>query len=181
MSKNRLQEACLLAAKSHEGQWRDGADPVPYLTHPMEVLSNLRCIGGVIDEEILCAAILHDVIEVGTATTPMLEKKFGPRVTELVVGLTRKEPSAEEISGMTDDEIWQLRCDMLLSEIASMPPEVQQIKLADRLSNVHQAFRTKKGRKLKRYVTQTKKILKIIPKSVNPALWNAIRKELDAA
>jgi len=60
-----------------------------------------------------------------------------------------------------------------------MPPDVWPIKLADRLSNVREAKQTKKGAKRERYLGQTRAILKIIPLDINPALWEAIRRELD--
>lgn len=79
---------------------------------------------------------------------------------------------------MSKAEIWALRSDMLLAEIAQMSPDAQQIKLADRLSNLREGFRTKAGEKLARYIRQSRQILEIIPREVNPGLWDAIEAEL---
>jgi (p)ppGpp synthase/HD superfamily hydrolase len=76
---------------------------------------------------------------------------------------------------MEKDAIWQLRADMLLVEITRMSPDAQTIKLADRLANVRDAKRAKKGKKLNRYLWQTNEILKIIPRERNEGLWEAIR------
>lgn len=169
-----LDAAIEFATKAHRGQRREGEVPLPYITHPMEVLMNLRYLGGIGDPDMLCAAILHDTVEETNVTLPEIETRFGPTVRHLVEELTRREPTAEETRGMSKDEIWELRSKMLLDEIAKMSPEAQKIKLADRYSNLKEAQWTKSGEKLKRYEKQTAKILKIVPKQINPGLWNAI-------
>ena len=82
---------------------------------------------------------------------------------------------------MTESEIWQLRSSLLLDEIRKMSPDSQKIKLADRLSNTRFALTSKISGKLERHLGQTEEILKIIPRKVNPGLWDAIRSELDGA
>jgi len=170
-----VDAAIEFAAKAHRGQIRDGANPLPYITHPVEVLVNLRYLGGVTDEAMLCAAALHDVVEETSVRFEAIEERFGPRVRELVQELTRREPTPAETKGMTKDQIWELRSGMLLAEIAKMSPDAQAIKLADRYSNLSEARRTKAGKKLARYNDQTTKILKIVPKKINPGLWEAIK------
>lgn len=178
MPYSLLSKALQFAAEKHEGQFRDGENGLPYATHPFEVCTFLRYIGQVVDEDLLCAAALHDVLEETTTPASEIEKIFGERTGSLVVELTRREPTSEETSGMTKDEIWLLRANMLLAEIKLMSPDAQRVKLADRLANLREARLTKTGEKLRRYERQSKKILEIIPKSVNPALWKAIASEL---
>ncbi len=173
-----LHKAIRWAAKLHKNQDRDGDAPLPYLTHVIEVVSNLRFVGGVRDEEMLCAAALHDVVEQSAVELKEIEKKFGARVRALVEEMTRKEPTKKETKGMSPDQIWQLRSGMLLDEIKKMSKEAQQLKLADRLSNIRNAFQTKIGGKLERTVRQTEEILQIIPRTVNSSLWDAIKAEL---
>jgi guanosine-3',5'-bis(diphosphate) 3'-pyrophosphohydrolase len=174
----RLDKAIQAAAKWHAGEERDGVDPLPYSTHPFEVLLNLRQVGGVTDEDLLCAAALHDTVEDGVADFPKIEREFGQRVSELVREMTREEPTREQTQGMGKDAIWALRATMLLEEIRRMSPEAQTLKLADRLANIRDAFRAKRGRKLARYLVQSKEIVRIIPRSVNPSLWDALQKEV---
>ncbi|HEY0866319.1 MAG TPA: HD domain-containing protein [Fimbriimonas sp.] len=173
-----LQKAIEAAARLHSGQYRDGDDPLPYCTHPFEVLLILRHEGKVVDEAMLCAAALHDTIEESGADPEELERDFGPRTRDLVVELTREEPGEDRTRGLTKDEVWQLRSEMLLSEIREMSTDAQTVKLADRLANLRDARRTKKGDKLERYRRQTVEILGCIPHSVNPGLWEAIQREL---
>lgn len=176
-----LQEAVLWAAHLHQGQWRDGDDPLPYITHPFEVLSMLRHIGGVTDESMLCVAALHDTVEECDVTLEDVGKRFGKRVEKLLAEVTREEPTEEQAAGLSSDELWALRSRMLLDEIRGMSRGAKQIKLADRLSNVRGAFASKKGKKLARYLEQTEQILEIVKREVNPPLWDAIRAELKAA
>ena len=171
-----LEAAIEFAAKAHRGQVRDGENPLPYVTHPIDVLTNLRYTGEVTDPAMLCAAALHDVVEESQVPFSEIEKQFGSRVCELVTELTRYEPTPDETAGMTKNEIWALRSQLLLDEIAKMSPDAQAVKLADRLSNLNEAVRSKQGKKLKRYNEQTAKILKIIPKKSNPGLWSAVFK-----
>ncbi|MGI8924338.1 MAG: HD domain-containing protein [Fimbriimonadales bacterium] len=172
-----LHDALRFAVEAHDGQARDGDYPLPYATHPVEVVANLRYVGNVVDEDILCAGFLHDVLEETSATEEEIERLFGKRVRELVVSVRREEPSTKQVAGLDKDGIYALRSRMLLDEIAAMSPESQTIKLADRLSNVVGVHATREGRKLKRYIEQTENLLRIIPRKVNPALWDAVKEE----
>jgi (p)ppGpp synthase/HD superfamily hydrolase len=173
-----IQLALLRSAEWHLGQERDGDHPLPYLTHPVEVLVNLRYVGGVTDPVQLCAAALHDVLEETSVQVDSIREQFGDEVATMVVELTRYEPSDVERAGLSPDEIWALRSRLLLEEIAQMSPRDQAVKLADRLSNLRESKRTKGKKKLDRYLGQTKEILRIVPREVNPGLWDAIKAEL---
>src|SRR5579885_3128327 len=155
VSYPRLHKAIRWACKLHKNQDRDGQGALPYITHVTEVVANLRYVGGVTDEDLLCAAALHDVIEQSDVSAAKIEDKFGLHVRDLVQSLTRKEPSRAQTKGMKPDAIWQMRSEMLLDEIKKMGDEAQLIKLADRLSNIRNARATKIGGKLGRTVGQT--------------------------
>lgn len=175
----RLDKAIQLAAKLHAGQEREGDAPLPYVTHPIEVLVYLRYLGGEKDENLLCAAALHDVVEESDAKISDLAKEVGERAAGLVKELTRREPTAEERKGLDKDAVWALRSRMLLDEIRELSPEAQRVKLADRLANLREGKRTKAGPKWDRYAGQTEEILRLVPRERNPGLWDAIRQELD--
>jgi guanosine-3',5'-bis(diphosphate) 3'-pyrophosphohydrolase len=172
----RLDDAIDFAAAKHRGQYRDGDVPLPYITHPLDVLANLRYTGEVTDIDMLVTAVLHDVIEECGVEPDEIERRFGRRARELVEELTRYEPTLAETAGMTPDERWELRSKLLLEEIEKMSPTAQAVKLADRLSNLNEARRVKNGKKLERYNRQTGKILKIIPRKANPGLWDALKR-----
>jgi (p)ppGpp synthase/HD superfamily hydrolase len=173
-----LQEAVAVAARVHGDEDREGETPLPYLSHVMDVLQNLRYVGGVTDQDLLVAAALHDTVESGGIKLSEIQSKFGSRVGGLVGELTRREPGQTETAGMTRDEIWTLRSSILLAEIQGMSDDAQKVKLADRLSNVQEGKRSKTKKKLDRYLAQSRKILEIIPRKRNPGLWDAIKAEL---
>ena len=172
-----LSKALLFAAEMHDGDYREGAFGLPYSTHPFEVCTLLRYVGGETDPELLCVAALHDVLEETNTSAAEIEAEFGLRVCHLVQELTRTEPTPEEALGFSKEDLWRYRSNLLLADILRMSVEAQKVKLADRLANLRQAKITRTGEKLRRYERQSKKILEIIPKSVNPALWKAIASE----
>lgn len=170
-----LHRATKFAAKMHRGMDRDGAYPLPYITHPIDVVNKLRYIGNETEESVLIAAILHDVIEETEAKIEEIETRFGSAVKDLVKELTRREPSPISVKGMEEDEIWQLRSDWLIEDIRGMSLNAKRIKLADRLSNLEGALATRPPDRLARYIQQTFLILEAIPREVSPELWDAIR------
>lgn len=177
----KVDEALRWAAELHSGQVRDGAMALPYITHPVEVLIRLRWVGGILDEELLCVAVLHDTLEECDVDASEIERRFGSRVASLVKELTRYEPGPSETAGLTSDQIYELRSRTLLDEIANMSSEAMAVKLSDRLSNLEEAVRVRALKKLKRYVQQTDAILNAVPKSVNPDLWDAVSKANEKA
>ncbi|MBL8087984.1 MAG: HD domain-containing protein [Chthonomonas sp.] len=170
-----LQEALEFMVAAHRGQLREGTSALPYCMHPMDVVHKLRVVGEVTDESLLCAAALHDLLEETPVTVETLQAKFPARIVDLVVNLTRDEPTAAQIRGMDAETVWRLRADMLIAEVAAMPADAQVIKLADRLSNVEEAWRTRSKKKLERYLWQTRRLLDVIPEQRNVGLWRAVQ------
>ena len=77
-----INEAIEFAAKAHEGQLRKGTKK-PYIVHPIEVSEIVSAMTD--DEEVICAAVLHDTIEdCRGITKDVLKLRFGDRVAELV-------------------------------------------------------------------------------------------------
>lgn len=167
-----VHRALKRAMKAHKKQDRDGSSPLPYVTHPVDVLNLVRYDAGVVDEEILAAAVLHDVLEETTETPDALGKEFGKRVLQLVKELTREELDR---AGLNDEEVWHLRTQAMLEEIDRMSNEAKLIKLADRASNLRAALLTRDGEYLSRYVRQSHLILDHIDRSVCPILWDRVR------
>lgn len=174
-----VEDAIAFAMRKHAGQVLDGDSALPYIAHPIEVLMILRYEGGVTDPELLATAVLHDVVEQAGAKPAAVRKRFGERVADLVRELTRTEPDAATLGGMSKDQVWELRANMLLAEVAAMSPDAQKVKLADRRSNLELAIAGKKGGKLERYVWQTRRILDTIPCERLPGVWTQIAKRLD--
>ena len=79
-----LDEAILFATKAHEGQFRKGTKK-PYIVHPLEVKDIVMTMTE--DEEIICAAVLHDTIEdCKDVSEETIRIQFGERVAKMVAG-----------------------------------------------------------------------------------------------
>ncbi|HMS54360.1 MAG TPA: HD domain-containing protein [Fimbriimonadaceae bacterium] len=173
-----IEKAIRLAYKAHKGQFRDGEAPLPYISHPLDVLNNLRYVGRVTDEDVLAAGVLHDTLEETDLHPETIFKELGGRVLDLVIEVTREEPDFTG-QGLTDEEIWHLRSNLLLEEITRMSDDAKRIKLADRISNLEGAYATRTGDKLSRYVKQSEWILERIERDISPPMWDAIKVLVD--
>ncbi len=170
-----VDRAIRFAAEAHSGQTREGPHPLPYVTHPLEVMQFVYSLASERRPEVLAAAVLHDTLEETEATERDLASLFGPRVTELVKMLTRREPDPALKKQMGAEAFWQLRSDWMLDGIRNgMDPDAQRIKLADRLSNLNEAAYYKSGPKLRRYLDQTDQILVIIGPAPAPTLYSSV-------
>jgi (p)ppGpp synthase/HD superfamily hydrolase len=74
------------ASAAHEGQIRNGSGGLPYIEHPVAVAARLDRHGY--GEDVLAAALLHDVVEDSETTVEELRGEFGERVAELVAALS---------------------------------------------------------------------------------------------
>lgn len=83
----RLLRAAAFAADRHRDQRRKGRSAPPYIVHPIEV-ATLLADSGITDVDVLCAALLHDVLEDTDATAEVLRASFGDAVTDLVLEVT---------------------------------------------------------------------------------------------
>ena len=84
-----VRSALAQARSSHAGQIRNGSGGMPYVEHPIRV-------AGLLDEhgyrdEVLAAALLHDVVEDSETTLDELREQFGAEVAGLVGALTDDE------------------------------------------------------------------------------------------
>lgn len=86
--KSAWQEAAAFAARAHQGQLRKDGE-TPYVSHPFRVALTARDLFGVSDEDVLCAALLHDTIEDTTVDYDELLAKFGRDVADLVAVLSK--------------------------------------------------------------------------------------------
>lgn len=167
-----VHKALRRTVKAHKKQDRDGESPLPYATHPIDVLNLLRYDAGIVDEAILAAALLHDVLEETDVEPDEIEDDFGVRVLTLVQELTREEPDR---TGLSPEEVWQVRTHAMLQEIDRMSDDAKLIKLADRASNLKNAILTRSGDALNNYVRQSHFILEHIDREICPILWDRIK------
>lgn len=84
-----VRSALEQARADHAGQVRNGSGGMPYIEHPMTVAGRLDEHGY--REEVLAAALLHDVVEDSETSLDELREKFGEEVAGMVGALTDDE------------------------------------------------------------------------------------------
>jgi len=93
------QAAVEFAGARHAGQ-RRRADDAPFLLHPIEAASILERAGY--PDQVVAAAVLHDVLEDTDAQRSDLEERFGPEVAEIVATVS-DDPSISDKEARKDD------------------------------------------------------------------------------
>jgi guanosine-3',5'-bis(diphosphate) 3'-pyrophosphohydrolase len=117
--------ALAFAADRHRDQRRKDAGASPYINHPIALAEALVSIGGVTDPVVLCAAILHDVIE-DTETTPQeLLERFGRDITDVVMEVTDDKSLPKDV-----------RKQLQIAHARTISQPARLVKLADKLCNL---------------------------------------------
>lgn len=132
-------------AAAHHGDQRRPTG-APYLEHLLEALEVLVRGAHVTSPEILCAAVLHDVVEDTGCTLGEVSAAFGQRVAELVGWVTIPEPAP----GQGKAEVKEA----YLRGLRDAPHDAVLVKLADRASNV-QTLRNLPAPRQRAYYAQT--------------------------
>lgn len=128
-----IEQAYDLAVGAHGDQLRLSGQP--YIVHPVAVAEIVA--GWGLDWEAVVSAILHDVVEDTDVTLQQIAEQFGPKVAELVDGVTKLKlrsslrPAIDSARLEASNE--NLRKLFLAT---SKDPRVILIKLADRLHNM---------------------------------------------
>jgi (p)ppGpp synthase/HD superfamily hydrolase len=139
-----LAEAYAFAKACHGDQLRPTGDP--YERHLLEAVEVLAEGAGILDRDLLVAALLHDVVEDTDCSLDQVRDRFGPGVAELVDWVTKTDPPDG------DPETARLA---YLRRLAKAPREAVLVKLADRLSNVQRLDRHPRSEKRRSYYRET--------------------------
>ncbi|MCL2152049.1 MAG: bifunctional (p)ppGpp synthetase/guanosine-3',5'-bis(diphosphate) 3'-pyrophosphohydrolase [Oscillospiraceae bacterium] len=124
---DRIRAAFEFALEAHDTQMRK--DGTKFITHPLAAATIVAEIG--LDEDSLCAALLHDCIEDTSATFDDINKLFGKDVAEIVDGVTKL--SRVTYTSKEEEQMENLR-KMLIAMAQDI--RVILIKIADRLHNM---------------------------------------------
>ena len=122
-----FDEAVRFAVEAHRGTERRGKG-FPFIIHPMEAAAIVATMTN--DQELLAAAVLHDVIEDAGVSVEELRREFGERVALLV-----EAESDIKVEGPKADS-WLLRKQTALARLTSASREVKMVALGDKLSNM---------------------------------------------
>lgn len=127
---SNIDSAIAFAATAHAGQVRKWSR-VPYIVHPLDVMKILlETAKDDVTEEMMIAAVLHDVVEDTIVTLPQIERRFGEEVANLVEELTDEftKQRYQSLNRAT-------RKDMERERLSRISKQGQSIKYADLISN----------------------------------------------
>lgn len=134
-------------AFSKYGELKRKSQNIPYVVHPIRITAILRAAGfnENDNEDIMIAALFHDLIEDTETLLEEIETQFGTKIASIVMELTKPE------KGNKDE--W-------LKTFESASKEAKIIKMADRLDNlIDMTSESWKIKKQKSYAEQAKIIL----------------------
>src|SRR5205085_317645 len=167
-----IRRAYELAEAVHETQMRD--EGTPYIRHPLRVALALVDELEVTRPALVCAALLHDVIEDspdyyahGPVTRADVSREFGEEVAELVWLLSKFE-----------DVTLPAYLAAIEEAAATGAPLV---KLADRLDNLRSLVRSSKVDKIRRYIRTTEIFYLPMAARTNHYLYDELKRLLEAA
>ena len=113
------------ATRMHASQLRE-ADRAPFILHPLEVAALLS--GRDLDDAVVAAGVLHDVVENTPARIEDVEERFGPRVAGIVAAVT-------EDPGIAD---YLARKAALRAQVAAAGPDAHAVYAADKIAKARE-------------------------------------------
>lgn len=123
-----IEKAILYATKAHSGMRRKGAD-IPFILHPLEAAAIVATITD--KEDIIAAAILHDVLEDTDSTFEELEREFGD------IALLVAAESENKRRELPAEETWKVRKQETIDYLKNHADRNEKIiTLGDKLSNI---------------------------------------------
>jgi len=123
-----IERAFKFAKEAHKGVRRRSGEP--YIMHPIAVARIASQEIG-LGSTSICAALLHDVVEDTDYTVEDIEQHFGPKIAQIVDGLTK-------ISGGIFGDKASLQAENFRKLLLTMSEDIRVvlIKMADRLHNM---------------------------------------------
>lgn len=123
-----ITKAFNFANQAHKGIKRQSGEP--YIMHPLEV-AKIVCNEIGLGSTSICSALLHDVVEDTDYTVEDIENIFGPKIAQIVDGLTK-------ISGGIFGDRASAQAENFKKLLLTMSSDVRVIliKIADRLHNM---------------------------------------------
>jgi guanosine-3',5'-bis(diphosphate) 3'-pyrophosphohydrolase len=150
-----VRRAYEVASEAHAGQTRNASGGRPYIDHPVAVAAQLLERG--LSDEVLAAALLHDVVEDSELEIPDIREAGGSRVAELVAVLSDDESL----------DSYEERKREHRERVEAAGPDALAIYVADKLTNV-EMMRDAYAEKGEQIAEELK-----VPLDVKIAVWEA--------
>lgn len=172
-----INKAIEFASIAHEKQYRKNPErKIPYISHCVMVGYILQ--KALFDEEVVCAGILHDVIEDTGISKEEIEREFGEKIKNLVWSVSEEDKSLP----------WEIRKAKYIEKIKNASSEAKAISIADKIHNLHSMISSlkrggdiwsnmKRGKELQ--IERHEKLLEVFKSSWNHPLVDEFAKVLD--
>jgi (p)ppGpp synthase/HD superfamily hydrolase len=135
---NKVQKAINISAAYHKDHLRIGLN-LPYVVHPFSVAMLVSQYSE--DENIFCAALLHDVIEDSTGYSfHQMQEDFGEKVVTLVRAITEDKTGSDSIEKLRSN--WEYRKEKYIEGLYNAPTEALIISAADSIHNLRSLIET---------------------------------------
>jgi (p)ppGpp synthase/HD superfamily hydrolase len=118
-----LSSAVSFVLEHHGQQVRKIDGRTPYAAHLFGVALILQRAGC--DTDTVAAGLLHDVLEDTEVNYEELERAFGPRIAEIVRGVTEDKRLP-----------WEARKQLYIETVGRAGPEVRAVCAADKINNL---------------------------------------------
>ena len=152
----KYEDVLNFATKKHAGQFRrDGV--TPYIKHPIkvaELVVKYKKSRNI--DQIVAAALLHDVLEDTYTSYKELQDSFGEMVASMVMEVTTASYMPVLVG----------KSNYLKHKMLDMSPYALVIKLADRLANLYDLVNLPSNRREKT-IADTKDIVKFLEENRN--------------
>lgn len=166
ISYEKLREGYVEAEKWHEGQVRKYTGK-PYVLHPMEVASLLASV-DILDEDLILAALFHDLFEDTDCPRAYIAQKYGKRVHDLVVELTEVPTEGNRKARKQAEAI----------RLGKISPDAMTVKCADLISNTRDIVKHDPGF-AKVYLAEKANVLSLFEGKADPVIYAWAKRSLD--
>jgi len=116
--------------KAHGQQVRK-TDGSPYIIHPMMVAKKLARLN--FPDEVIAAAMVHDVLEDTDITEQQLRQELGDKVVDIILPLSEDKKLE-----------WEERKQKYITAVKNAGPETKAVSIADKIHNLESILATHK-------------------------------------
>ncbi|WP_226038174.1 HD domain-containing protein [Aquibacillus saliphilus] len=175
-----LNKAIDYASRKHDGQKRK-LDETPYISHPFRV--GMLLLQDGLEEDIVTAGLLHDVVEDTDGTLEEISQIFGEKVAQLVAYASEPDKSLS----------WHERKQHTIETIKNAPLEAKLVVCADKIDNltsilekeheigitIWDSFKAGKEKQKWYYSSIYNSLVHELNENEHPALFNRYKKMLE--
>jgi GTP diphosphokinase / guanosine-3',5'-bis(diphosphate) 3'-diphosphatase len=154
-----------VAETAHYGQMRD--EGTPYIVHPVRVAVSLADELEIYSPQLICGALMHDVIEDSPITREQVRAAFGEEIAHIVWLLTKLEDVSLPVYLKTIEEAAHTGAPL--------------VKLCDRLDNLRFLAHSPRAEKKRRYIRTTEAFYIPLAARTNKYLHDELERWLEEA